>query len=185
MINIGFTGHRPNKLYGYDLSNENYQRLSNTCEETIKNLIKEYKTEEVKGIVGGALGFDTLMFETLKNIRNSQPLVIEMAIPFEQQMVKWPKESRDIYVSHKKCADIITYVDTLEAYKVPNTIEGTYNTKKLFKRNEYIADNSDILIACIRNMRSGSGNCVTYFKKTYPNNKVIIINPDTFEVKEY
>lgn len=184
MLTIGFTGHRPNKLYGYDLSKKEYKDLGLKCEEVIKQIIDKNKNNTFKGIVGGALGFDTLMFETMLNMKNTEPLVIEMAIPFEQQMVKWPKEAQDTYMSHKQYADIVTYVDTLDTYKVPNTIEGRYNSKKLFKRNEYIADNSDILIACIRDMKSGSGHCANYFKKVHPNNKVIIINPDTLEVFE-
>ena len=142
MINIGFTGHRPDKLYGYK-RNKQWDNLGNKIEEVLKDI---------------------------------------MAIPFEQQDAKWPQESKNIYNECKEHSDYLTYVDTIDDYKVPNTAEGKYNPKKLFKRNEYIANNSDILIACVRDMKSGSGHCIDYFKKVNPGKTLIIINPDTLEV---
>ena len=106
-----------------------------------------------------------------------------MAIPFEQQYSKWPADSKRKYLQQKDNADIIIYVDTIDKYKVPNTAEGMYESKKLFKRNEYIVDNSDILIACINDLKSGSGHCAKYFKSTKPDNSIIYINPNNLEIE--
>lgn len=184
MIKVGFTGHRPNKLYGYK-DNEQWDKLREKIIELLAN-IAAYDNS-IRGIVGGALGFDTKAWYALNITKRDLKsfnidIEIEMAIPFEEQDVKWPAESRETYQECKKRSDYLTYVDTLDDYKVPNTVEGKYNPKKLFKRNEYIANNSDILIACIRDMKSGSGHCIDYFKKVNPGKTLIIINPDTLEV---
>lgn len=183
MIKVGFTGHRPNKLYGYK-DNEQWDKLREKIIELLAN-IAAYDNS-IRGIVGGALGFDTKAWYALDSVKydygDDAQIEIEMAIPFEEQDVKWPAESRNIYKECKEHSDYLTYVDTLDDYKVPNTAEGKYNSKKLFKRNEYIANNSDILIACVRDMKSGSGHCIDYFKKVNPGKTLIIINPDTLEV---
>lgn len=185
MINIGFTGHRPDKLYGYK-RNKQWDNLREKIIELLANIAAD-SNQSIKGIVGGALGFDTEAWYALNIAKRDLKTLnvnieIEMAIPFEQQDVKWPQESKNIYNECKEHSDYLTYVDTLDDYKVPNTAEGKYNPKKLFKRNEYIANNSDILIACVRDMKSGSGHCIDYFKKVNPGKTLIIINPDTLEV---
>ena len=185
MIKVGFTGHRPNKLYGYK-RNKQWDNLEDKIEEVLKDIIESTENKSIKGIVGGALGFDTEAWYALDSVKydygDDAQIEIEMAIPFEEQDVKWPAESRNIYKECKEHSDYLTYVDILDDYKVPNTAEGKYNPKKLFKRNEYIANNSDILIACVRDMKSGSGHCIDYFKKVNPGKTLIVINPDTLEV---
>ena len=180
MINIGFTGHRPDKLYGYK-RNEQWDKLKDKLIEIITSIASD-SNQSIKGIVGGALGFDTEAWYALSTVKHNFDIEIEMAIPFEQQDSKWSTESKDIYNKCKEESDYVTYVDTLKDYKVPNTVDGMYNSKKLFKRNEYIANNSDILIACVRDMKSGSGHCIKYFKKVKSGKTLIIINPDTLEI---
>ena len=182
MINIGFTGHRPDKLYGYK-PNKQWNDLRDKIESLLIEILNKDEEHSIKGIVGGALGFDTEAWHALNKIKDdSFNVKIEMAIPFEEQDTKWPIESKNIYKNCKNNSDYLTYVDTLEDYKVPNTANGKYNSKKLFKRNEYIADNSDILIACVRDMKSGSGHCIKYFKENRPGKTLIVINPDTLGV---
>lgn len=182
MFSIGFTGHRPDKMYGYNLSDPRYIALKNKVKNIIKELHKNHN--EINGIVGGALGFDTLMFDALYELKQElDDIYITMAVPFEQQYSKWPADSKRKYLQQRDNADIVIYVDTIDKYKVPNTAEGMYESKKLFKRNEYIVDNSDILIACINDLKSGSGHCAKYFKSTKPDNSIIYINPDNLEIE--
>ena len=51
-MKICVTGHRPNKLYGYNLSDSRWQRLK----EQFKSILKENNCEEA--ITGMALGVD-------------------------------------------------------------------------------------------------------------------------------
>ena len=51
---ISVTGHRPDKLYGYDLSDKRWQELKNQ----IKNTLKSNNCTEA--ITGMALGVDTI-----------------------------------------------------------------------------------------------------------------------------
>ena len=53
-MKICVTGHRPNKMYGYDIYNKQWTELK----EEFKNLLKENNCEEA--ITGMALGVDTI-----------------------------------------------------------------------------------------------------------------------------
>ena len=37
-ISIAFTGHRPNRLYGYDLNNPRYKQLSKILEKLLDKI---------------------------------------------------------------------------------------------------------------------------------------------------
>ena len=56
-INIAFTGHRPNRLYGYDLNNPRYKQLSKILKELLDKIDYDNPGKGLKGIVGGALGY--------------------------------------------------------------------------------------------------------------------------------
>lgn len=185
MVKIGFTGHRPNKLYGYDYSDERYDKLERTIVTIINNIMAQNPIEEeYKFYSGGALGVDTIAFYIVEEFKHQNFNVKNiLAIPFYKQDYKWPIKARDTYKEMKELADEIIYVDTIDKYKVPNTIEGEYNSKKLLKRNECIDDNIDILIACCNDLKSGTGNCIKTFKKKYPDKKVIIVNPITYKIE--
>nr|DAF66742.1 MAG TPA: YspA [Caudoviricetes sp.] len=66
-INIAFTGHRPNKLYGYDLNNPKYKQLFKILRKLLDKIDYDNPGKRIKGIVGGALGFDTLAYDSLYN----------------------------------------------------------------------------------------------------------------------
>ena len=53
-MKICVTGHRPNKLYGYNLSDPRWQKLK----EQFKQILKENNCDEA--ITGMALGVDTV-----------------------------------------------------------------------------------------------------------------------------
>ena len=50
-ITCCFTGHRPNKIFGYDLSNPNYQKLANIVKYYAKMLYLNYSVRRF--ITGG------------------------------------------------------------------------------------------------------------------------------------
>ena len=53
-MKICVTGHRPNKLYGYNLSDHRWEKLK----ERFKQILKENNCDEA--ITGMALGVDTV-----------------------------------------------------------------------------------------------------------------------------
>ena len=184
-MNIGFTGHR--NLYGYDFDNKQYRELTRVIRDTVLLILsKEDKDTEHNTITGGALGMDTKSFYAVEDIKLTTTYKINnaVAVPFKKQYIKWPKKSQDTYFDMLKKADEVIFVDTIEKYKTGENIHvGEYSGKKMFNRNKFISDMSDVLIACASDMKSGTGHCIRYFKQVHPNNPVYLINPNTYEVK--
>lgn len=175
MNNVAFTGHRPDKLYGYKLDSAEYKKLEEVLISQLKQIILEYKSDIF--ISGGALGFDTLAFNCVKTLQKEYPIHQLLAIPFEKQDVKWTKVSVSNYRNMKKEANVV-YVDTIEEYKVKDTEIGYYYPAKMQKRNEYMVDKCKILVACWNGDTSGGTyNCISYAKKN--NKKILVIDPNT------
>lgn len=162
-----FTGHRPQKL-GYGENSIQCDELKGRLEELIKNLIeKEGVTHFISGV---ALGVDTYAANIVLNLKAQYPgITLECAIPCETQAVKWNERDRDIYY------DLIAKCDK------ETLLQQNYTSDCMQKRNEYMVDNSDYVIAVWNGKPSGTGNTVKYAKKK--NKIVLLVNPQTLEVE--
>lgn len=141
---IGFTGSRPQKLGGFTLPNSIYNYV---CQETEK-LLLQLKPD--KCISGMALGYDSYA----ANICIKLKIPYIAAIPFKNQDSIWSDEQKKIYnFLLRKSSEQVT------------VSEGEYAPCKMQIRNEYIVDNSDVIIACYDGTSGGTHNCVTYAKK--------------------
>lgn len=181
MKTITFTGHRPDKLYGYDLKNDKYLKLNKLLEILLEEKILNEGYDTF--ISGGALGFDTVAFLSVKNLKKKYPNIKNIiAVPFENQPLKWSSKDINLYNWMKSVADEVVFVDSLENYNMTNTDVGIFHKDKLMIRNEYMVDNADLLIALWDGKnKSGTANCVRYAKhKLYK--PTIVINPSTLEV---
>lgn len=181
MKTIAFTGHRPDKLYGYDLKNDKYLKLNKFLEKLLEEKITNEGYDTF--ISGGALGFDTVAFLSVKNLKKKYPNIKNIiAVPFENQHSKWSLKDVNLYNWMKGVADEVIFVDSLEEYNRTNANVGMFHKDKLMIRNEYMVDNADLLIAVWDgNNKSGTANCIKYAKnKLY--NPTIAINPDTLEI---
>ena len=180
-MNICFTGHRPNKLGGYDYKNIKNKKIRRKIYDTLRELIENYEGIQVHFISGGALGIDQFAFDVCDFIINKTKYdklyINEIAIPFKDQPNAWFKqEDKDRYFGQIEKADKVTYVDTLEGYKRTNIPEGKYNAYKMQLRNEYMVDNADIVIAVWNgDKKGGTYNCVKYAEKL--GKRIIQINP--------
>jgi uncharacterized phage-like protein YoqJ len=185
MINISFTGHRPSNknLGGYDWnSNKNKKimlRLLAAIEGIVEELNESQEDNEINFIGGGALGIDQMAIHIVETaIKDYYDLWIttEIAVPFKNQSVKWYNRTDVIrYEKQLEEADLVTYVDTLDKYKIKGYEEGKYYPAKMQKRNEYMVDKSDIVIAVWDGSNGGTGNCVKYARKLHK--EIIIIDP--------
>lgn len=137
---MGITGHRPDKLGGYRAYA--FQQLVLT-----EIMIALTELDATEGISGMAQGVDTLFCQacTYKNI----PYIA--AIPFIGQDRVWPADARRLY-------------SRLVAKAISSAIvcAGGYAAWKLQKRNEYIVDNCDILLAVWDGSTGGTYNCIKY-----------------------
>lgn len=161
-----FTGHRPQKL-GYGENSIQCDELKNRLEELIIELIeKGGVTHFVSGV---ALGVDTYAAKIVLNLKTRYPdITLECAIPCENQAEKWNERDRDVYY------DLISKCDK------ETLLQQKYSSDCMKKRNEYMVDNSDYVIAVWNGKPSGTGNTVKYAMKN--NKKVLLINPQTLEV---
>ncbi len=135
---VSGTGHRPNKLGGY--SRQAHEKLAKVAHEALCEL----KPETV--ISGGALGWD----QALADAAIHMGLQVTMALPFEGFETKWPKESQEFLHSLMNSATVMYVCDP------------GYAPWKMQKRNEWMVDNCDTVLALWNGSNGGTGNCVRY-----------------------
>ena len=156
---IAVTGHRPNKLYGYDLNNEKNLELK----EKFKKLLIDNKCTEA--ITGMALGVDTIFALAVLELKDEgYDIKLHCAIPCKNHSSKWIRESVDLYNKILEKADIVKLVT-----------DETYKPYLMQVRNEYMVDLADKIIAVWNGSSGGTANCVKYAQKK--NKEIIRIIP--------
>jgi uncharacterized phage-like protein YoqJ len=136
------TGHRPKKLGGYGADVE--RRLIAYAGTALDS----YKPDMV--ISGMALGWDQALAETALLMG----IPYTAAIPFVGQGDDWPKLSKARYIELVDKADrVITVCDV------------GYASWKMQKRNEWMVDHSDMVLALWNGSEGGTANCVAYAEK--------------------
>lgn len=142
MIYCG-TGHRPNKLGGY--SDEVFNNL---VEVAHMFLCAGQPAEKV--ISGGALGWDQALARAAIDL--GIPTVL--ALPFRGYESKWPQESKDkLDILASKSKEVIFVCD-----------DG-YAPWKMQKRNEWMVDHADRVLALWDGSSGGTANCIAYANK--------------------
>lgn len=160
---ICVTGHRPDKLFGYDLSDQRYILLK----ERFKEILKENECTEA--ITGMAIGTDLLFAMAVLELKmEGYPILLHCAVPCLEQEKFWNKKDKERYHQIIKQADKITMV-TNEKY--------TKNCMQ--KRNQFMVDLSDEVIAVWDGSNSGTKNCVDY--AVYKKKEIIRIHPSYLE----
>jgi uncharacterized phage-like protein YoqJ len=165
MAVVCFTGHRPDKLpggYNY-YSKENIElgkRIRAVCEKFI--LEKGVDTF----ICGGALGVDQISFMVVNKLKQKYPNIkLILALPLDNLSKKWSEESKLLLEQHRKLADKVVIVDTIKEYQIKDVPENVYHVAKMQKRNEYMVDHTDYVVAVYNNDQSGGTfNCIKYAK---------------------
>lgn len=159
-MKICVTGHRPNKLYGYDLNNPNWILLK----DKFKILLIENNCDEA--ITGMALGVDFIFALAVLELKcEGYHIKLHCAIPCRNHSSKWPNESVQLYKKILSQADIVKVVSDEE-----------YQPWLMQKRNEYMVDLADKIIAVWDGSKSGTANCVKYAEKCHKD--IIRITPE-------
>jgi uncharacterized phage-like protein YoqJ len=159
---IAFTGHRPDKLWGYDLNNSCYIKTK----DKVKAFIRQ-QGSSAHVFTGMALGFDTIVALAAIELKaEGYPVFIEACIPCRDHSCKWQASSK------KQYDDILSKCD-----KVTLVTDAPYSPSLMQVRNEYMTNNADIILALWNGTSGGTGNCVKYAKSV--NKKIFIINPDS------
>ena len=149
MKTVCFTGRRPQKLpWGYNESDRRCKRLKEKIKEKIEYAIENGATHFISGM---ALGVDMWAAEIiLDKKRNGAELTLEAAVPHKKQEASWSAENRARYGEILSRCDKVTYVSE------------SYTPYCMMKRNQYMVDKSDLVIAVLDDFTGGSGKTALY-----------------------
>ena len=120
-------------------------------------------------ITGMALGVDMYAAEIVLDLKSKYPhITLESAIPCETQAIKWSVASRERYYNIAAKCDKETM------------LQREYTSDCMDKRNRYMVDHADYILAVWNGCPSGTGNTVRYAHKK--GKSIIVINPVSLDV---
>ena len=147
-----FTGYRPAKMpFGYDEADPRCVEFKALLRATIEALIAE---DYAHFISGGALGMDMFAAESVLELKEKYPWVIlEMVSPFDAQAARWNDEYRMRHDRLFASADIVTATGH------------EYTKACMFRRNRYMVDNADLLLAAYDGQPGGTAMTCEYARE--------------------
>ena len=148
------TGHRPKGFpFQYGIDTIKHNAYLNALNEKVELAINEYGITNF--ISGMAVGVDLDFAEIVLKLKNKYPVTLECAIPCTNQTLKWNDRDKLRYESILKCADAI------------NIIERNYTPECMLKRNRYMVDKCELLIAVFNGIEQGG----TWYTINYAENE--------------
>lgn len=170
------TGHRPNKLKGkYVRYSKSNLEIFYEMVEVLTNIIEnsEYCLTCYSGM---ALGIDMLFADAVLTVKDNFPERIKLicALPFRNQTKVWVSQD-----------DISFYYSVLEYADEVINVTGEQDFKPYYMqlRNEYMVDNSDVVLAYWNGSSGGTANCVNYAKKK--GKKIIVSKTGLLSGKDF
>lgn len=139
---IAATGHRPDLLGGY--GDDVLSKLSDLAAAELQAL------HPSKVLVGMALGWDTAVAMACVFLE----IPFEAAVPFKGQELRWPKPAQDRY----------NWLLTM-ASKVVILSETYEGGATMHKRNHWMVDRCDLVLALFSGGPGGAAGCVEYAEK--------------------
>lgn len=168
-----FTGHRPERLGGYDVKNP----IRTAVRKHLKDdVLRAYDLGFRTFITGMAQGFDLDAAVVVTWVRWALRPDIRLvaAVPFIGQARKWPASAQEMHADVLRLADEVVVVS-----------EGEYAGWKLQKRNEWMVDRCRLLIACYDGSGiGGTANCVRYAQNHTRHIDIWTIDPDTVLLRQ-
>jgi uncharacterized phage-like protein YoqJ len=141
MVRVAVTGHRPDKLGGYNAT-ENFKAIR----RHMRDFLEDAPQGELWLLSGGALGVDQFWIEVGLHLQ----LPVIAVLPFKGYDSKWPVASRQYYEKLLAQCQEVRYLDT------------GYKPESYQKRNEFLVDDCDVLVAYWNGEESGTQNCIDY-----------------------
>ena len=168
MITCMFTGHRPQNL-PFRFNEDDFR-----CQELKRRLAILIREKIENGITcflsGMAIGVDCYAAEIVLSLKKEFPNISLYAIvPCSNQSCKWNDKQIARYNSIlKQCDKVIT-------------LQETYTPDCMQKRNRYMVEHSDCVIAVWNGTSSGTSSTVKYaIKNKLP---VTVLHPNTYSVQ--
>lgn len=150
---VAFTGHRPDKLGGYAPCAQ-HTRVREALQSEIIALAPTW------AISGMAQGVDQWAAQICVDLG----IRFTAAIPFLGQETAWPTQARREYVTLLE-----------KAFDVEVVAAGGFAAYKMQRRNEWMVDHCDTLVAVWDGSEGGTANCVRYAETV--DRRVVRVSP--------
>lgn len=169
MTTCAIISHRPTRFkFKYNENNTGCKRLKKRLHD---QFIFLYEQGVRRFLIGGSLGVDIWSGEILLKLKE-QPeysdIELVLVLPHQGHDSRWDQRNK-------------TRLAFLLAHCGEHVTVGTQaSAESHYKRNRYMADHSDCLLAVydnVRTVRSGTGQTVQYAEKM--GRPIILIHPDT------
>lgn len=147
-----FTGHRPAKLpWGYDENATSCLMFKFRLRESLEYLIGKGYADFMSG---GALGFDMMAAEMVLSLREKYPWIrLIMVLPFDGQADRWTEEQRGRWLGIIEASDKVIH------------ISHDYDKGVFFRRNHYLVEHADLLLAAYDGQPGGTAGTLAYAKR--------------------
>jgi uncharacterized phage-like protein YoqJ len=168
---ISLTGHRPDKLAGYNMADPYYERLQKRLSAIIEKALKTYPVVECHS--GMALGADTVWALAITETRRKygkQRVKFVAEIPAFNQSSRWSRSSQILWTN------LIGQADNVNQYAPQN--QGRSYAYILNQRNIGMIQACDLLIAIYDGSPTGgTANGVRDGKRL--NKWITVIHPNS------
>lgn len=163
-----FTGHRPDKLGGYNYRTEQNLKMLLKLRALICRYIERRGVHTF--ISGMALGLDMWSAQIILSLKEKKYPHINLvcAIPCDKQYIKWSESDIQMWKDIVSKADFVHYVS-----------EEPYTAWCMNKRNEWMVDNSSFVLSVWDGSSGGTFNCVKYALKRQ--RTTLNLHPKTLE----
>ena len=163
-----FTGHRPKGLpFGYNERDSRCKKLKKALKKLILNKIQEENTTAF--LSGMALGTDMFAAEIVLELkREFRDITLTAVLPCRTQAAKWNKEATARYeLIVDRCDKIIILQDE-------------YTPSCMHKRNLYMVEHSDCVIAVWSGTEGGTANTIHFaIERHLP---ITVLDPTTLRI---
>ena len=159
---VCFTGHRPDRLGGYSPNPIQYW-----VKDSLRKVIQNAMQEGIENFIsGGALGVDLWAAEIILEMKGQGASVqLCIAKPFPSQADRWNTETKKAYETILQGSDRVVEVS-----------DGGYAAWKMHKRNRWMVDQSQYVIAVWdHEKKGGTWNCLEYASKK--GKQIFVIDP--------
>lgn len=164
-LTCSFTGYRPSKLpFKNNCNSEEYKKLCQVLEKEIRLMINNGVRYFLTGM---AQGVDIMCGEIVLELKSEFDIHLFCVIPCKNQFTGLDDKSLAKYNK------LIS-----EASGVIYTSEEEYSKGCMMKRNRYLVDNAEYLLAVFDGQKGGTMSTINYAikkKKT-----IVIINPNDY-----
>ena len=164
---IALTGHRPNKLGGYDLQTPAYTALKTELRRLIELALTHY--DIINCHSGMALGADTIWAMAIYDAKAAHPSRVQFTaeIPCATQASQWPLSAQAQY------QQLLSYADVKHVYAP------TYQPSCMHLRNRGMIKACQCVIAVYNgNPHGGTANTVHYAQKLQK--QIIYLKPQDY-----